>query len=220
MDERWGVLVWNMALMSPGAHDGQRNMEHLNDLVQEHNIQVALLNEASVALLRGANAAAEKDGRPKPFVFSADGILGRDFWTDEHEVRKPKMRTKWSSAVMSRLGPEAISEADAKAWAPSRRNHVVDIPFKASVPGIWIAARVQIDTEHVACVSLYGLMEELSDASIHRSLSDVSPLFSDPAHKEKVLLGGDFNIGTGLSDPLAQRRSRIVLDRIEAYGLV
>jgi hypothetical protein len=30
----------------------------------------------------------------------------------------------------------------------------------------------------VTCVSIYGLMDELSEASVHRALSEVSPLFS------------------------------------------
>lgn len=72
----------------------------------------------------------------------------------------------------------------------------------------------------VTCISLYGLIEELTDASMHRSLSEISPLFSDPEYNELVLLGGDFNISTGLEDPSARERSRIVLHRIRAYGLV
>ena len=70
----------------------------------------------------------------------------------------------------------------------------------------------------MTCVSLYGLIEELSDASMHRSLSEISPLFSDPRHNELVLLGGDFNTSTATQAP-HRERDRIVLERIEAYGL-
>ena len=217
--ERWGVLVWNMALMSPGSRNAKRNMAYLSELVMEHGIKIALLNEASVAHLRAVNVAAMDQGRPQPYAFSDIGIRGRDFWTDRRGVRKPYRRAGWTSAVMSSLGPSQLGEDDVRARAPARRNPVIDVPFTNSRPGTWIAATAQIGDETITCVSLYGLIEELTDASMHRSLSEVSPIFSDPAHKDSVLLGGDLNIGTGLADPVARERSRIVLERIEAYGL-
>lgn len=41
----------------------------------------------------------------------------------------------------------------------------------------------------------------------------------NPEHKDLVLLGGDLNLSTGLADRDARERSRIVLERIRAYGL-
>jgi hypothetical protein len=215
----WSVLVWNMGLMSPGSRKAARNMAYLDELVKRHAVRIALLNEASVAYLRAANARAAIDRGPAPYVFSETGIRGRDFWTDQREVRKLKDRKRWSSAVMSPLGPHLLREEDVRAIAPSRRNPTVDIPSTNSRPGTWIAATVRTDEESITCVSLYGLIEELTDASMHRSLSEISPIFSDPEHKERVLLGGDFNISTGLADASARERSRIVLNRIEAYDL-
>lgn len=215
----WGVLVWNMGLMSPGTRKSGENMGYLRELVERHSIRVALLNEAPVYGLRVANAEAAKDGDSNPFVYSEGGTSGRDSWTKQG-VRKLKNRKKSSAAVMSPLGPRLLGEADVRARAPSRRNPVVDIPFTNSRPGTWVAATVEMGEERLTCVSLYGLIEELTDASMHRSLSEVSPIFSDPAYNQLVLLGGDFNISTGLADPSASERSKIVLDRIEAYSLV
>jgi hypothetical protein len=217
----WGVVVWNMGLMSPGSRSAERNMTYLLGLQERYAVRIALLNEASVAHLRAANDAAARDRRPQPFVFSEEGTRGRDFWTDEDGVRKLKDRAGHSAAVMSPLGPVLLGEDDVRARAPSRRNPLVDIPFSNSRPGTWIAATIRMGKESVACVSLYGLVEEITDASMHRSLSEISPIFSDPRYKEAVLLGGDFNISTGLANPpSARERSRIVLDRIRAYGLV
>jgi hypothetical protein len=216
----WGVLVWNMALMSPGARSAEENMGYLSQLVEHYSIKVALLNEASVYHLKKANAKAVGDGRPKPFAFSEQGTKGRDFWTDEEGVRKPYNRKRWSAAVMSPLGPTVLGENDVRAtssYAAHRRRP--DIPFTNSRPGSWIAATVAVGTEKVTCVSLYGLIEELTDASMHRSLSEISPIFSDPRHNGLVLLGGDFNTITA-SDGSVSERDRIVLDRIWAYGLV
>ena len=92
----WGVLVWNMALMSLGSSKAERNMTYLSELLEEHAVKIALLNEASVPHLRAANAAV-KDGDRPPFVFSEEGITGRDFWTDDQGARKPKVRKRWSA---------------------------------------------------------------------------------------------------------------------------
>ena len=212
--------MWNMGLMSQGRSRAEPNMAYLEGLVNTHAIKIALLNEANVRYLEEANAGAANDGRPKPFVFSEEGTLGRDFWIDKQGLRKLKNRKRWSVAIMSPDGPDLLGEKDVRARAPSRRNPVIDIPFTNSRPGTWIAATVRVGSESITCVSLYGLIEELTDASMHRSLSDISPLLSDPNHNRTVLLGGDFNIGTGLADPSARERSRIVLERIRAMGLV
>lgn len=217
MDEL-AVLVWNMGLMSPGR-SAKPNLAYLADLIDERGVKVALLNEASVPHLRQANAEAESHGSPQPFAFSEQGTKGRDFWTDENEIRKPYDRSRWSAAVMSPIGPKVLGEEDVRAIRPHSKKKI-DIPFTNSRPGTWVAAAVPVERESVTCVSLYGLIEELTDASMHRSLSEISPIFSDPNHKELVLLGGDFNISTALSDPYAREQSRIVLDRIKAYKLV
>jgi hypothetical protein len=72
----------------------------------------------------------------------------------------------------------------------------------------------------VTCVALYGLLEELSDASVHRSLSDISPIFTDPDYKELVLVGGDLNTSAAWKKPVHRVRDQGVLERFEAYGLV
>ena len=72
----------------------------------------------------------------------------------------------------------------------------------------------------VTCVSLYGFMDELSDASVHRSISDISPIFTDPDYKEYVLVGGDLNASTQWTREDLRCRDRNVLERFEAYGLV
>lgn len=69
-------------------------------------------------------------------------------------------------------------------------------------------------------MSLYGLLEELSDASVHRSLSEISPIFSDPLFSKHVLLGGDLNTTDAWPDYGRRVRDTTVLERTKAYGLV
>jgi uncharacterized protein (DUF58 family) len=77
------------------------------------------------------------------------------------------------------------------------------------------------DLGDVTAVSLYGLMDERSDASLHRSLSELSAVFDDPRYNRLLLLGGDFNTWTGWEAGSAHlARDLVVLDRIRAFGLI
>jgi hypothetical protein len=87
-------------------------------------------------------------------------------------VGRDAKRRLWSAAVLS---PHPIAEiTDARpSWRGSARN----VPFVCSRPGSWIAASVEVGAGvTVTAVSLYGLLDEFSDASVHRSLSEISPL--------------------------------------------
>jgi hypothetical protein len=108
---------------------------------------------------------------------------------------------------------------DARA---SRRGRTVEVPFENSRPGSWLAAVVSVpDIGEVTGISLYGVMEEKSDASVHRSLSELAPVFDDVRYNKLLLLGGDLNTWTGWeADSPHLARDRVVLERIRAYGLV
>ena len=216
--QTWTVLLWNMALMSPGPRSAADNLGFLDDLIGRHSVDVALLNEAPVAYLRAMNdRSAGATERPR-VCFSRTGTIGLDYWTDESGERKLKDRRRTTAAVLSGLGPEELGEDEVRAQSPSRAHpRRPDVPFRASRPGTWIAASVSKEhgtprEERLTCVSLYGLMDELGDASMHRSLSDVSAAFSDPTYRDLVILGGDFNIGTSLEGAELRERSRVRLE--------
>jgi hypothetical protein len=96
-----------------------------------------------------------------------------------------------------------IVDASAHRYGRSIR-----IPFETSRPGSWTAAVVTIpEFGDVTVVSLYGLLDEKSDASVHRSLSELTPLFEDRRYNGMLLVGGDLNTWTGWrngSDHLAR----------------
>jgi endonuclease/exonuclease/phosphatase family metal-dependent hydrolase len=217
----WTALVWNMGLGSFRRGTATKTWGRLSELMEERSVDVALLSEASVYQMRAANADAIREGQPEPFFFSEEGTKGRDFWTDDNGIRKAYDRSRWSAAVMSPLGPNSLGEDDVRATSASHTNpRRPDIPFTNSRPGSWVAATVPMGMERVTCISLYGLIEELSDASMHRSLSEISPIFSDPAYKDLVLVGGDLNTSTPWPDHARRLRDEGVLERIKAYGLI
>ena len=63
------------------------------------------------------------------------------------------------------------------------------MPFECSRPGSWVAASVGTPFGAVTAVALYGLLDEFSDASVHRSLSELSPIFHDARYNGRVVRG-------------------------------
>jgi endonuclease/exonuclease/phosphatase (EEP) superfamily protein YafD len=162
------------------------------DALKNLKPDIALLNEASPPT-------------------SAHGI-----WREATVGRDGRGRP-WSAAVLS---PHSLSEiTDARpTWRQSTRG----VPFVCSRPGSWIAATVEVaPATTVTAVALYGLLDELSDSSVHRSLSELSPLLDDRRYRRLMLLGGDLNTGTAwpATEPFLARDMNL-LQRFDALGLV
>jgi endonuclease/exonuclease/phosphatase family metal-dependent hydrolase len=157
--------------------------------------------QPDICLLNEAVVPSDRSG-----VWSALGTRGRD-----GKVRR------WTTAVVSKWPACTITDARPQ-WRQSKR----EVPFECSRPGSWAAAIVDTPLGRVSSVSLYGLLDELSDASVHRSLSELSPIVDDPRYNKLVLLGGDLNTGTQGTERDARfnDRERNVLERIAALGLV
>ena len=156
--------------------------------------------DADVALLNEATPVPEGVG-----AVSYGSTVGRD-----HTRR-------FSTAVGS--SHALLEVSDAKA---SRYGRDLELPFESSRPGSWTAAVVSVGGfGDVTAISLYGLMDEKSDASIHRSLSELAPAFDDKRYNKQLVLGGDLNTWTGWkAKSWALARDQVVFDRIRAYGLV
>lgn len=146
-----------------------------------------------------------------------------------HEEGLCTCNRKWSAAVAS---PHPMARIKDARRSDSGRV----LRFEPSRKGSWVAALVSIDSgddparrtsplheEQVTAISLYGLRGgEKSDESVHRSLSELSPIFDHGRYGRLLVLGGDLNTlarhGIG-SQPLA--RDQGVLDRItHGFGLV
>lgn len=74
-------------------------------------------------------------------------------------------------------------------------------------------------------VSLYGLLErmlgtEYSITTLHRTLSDLTPVLSDPARRGRIVLGGDLNASLEWDRRRRSPTHRLLFERIEAFGLV
>jgi hypothetical protein len=187
------VLAWNM-------QHNEKNWRLLRDGA-ELEADVHVLCEATKPP-RGVNAIGQWR------------TVGLD---DDLPLDRKRTDRPWSTAVAARSGPTYITDAR------SARGYELPalLPFKPSRPGSWTAASVEAGGTALTVIALYGLMDEKSDASVHRSLSEVAPIFDHPVYGKHVLLGGDFNIvANPRPDDSMRERHRTVLTRLEAYGLV
>jgi exonuclease III len=191
-DRTWTAVVWNL---NEGRHPNPAAWKKL----EKYDADVAVLCEARFT--------------PGPDRVGHGKTIGRDC---RHETEDECDSRPFSTAIVSRHRPTEIRDATA-----TRRGKPLDIPFRPSRPGTWVAATVFIeDVGDISVVSLYGLTDEKTDASVHRSLSDLEPIFEDSRYNRMLLVAGDLNTfaNPSPSDP-ARERHHLVLKRIEAYGL-
>ena len=84
-------------------------------------------------------------------------------------------------------------------------------------------ARVKIGDLQFTAVSAYGLLEfGYSSGTRLRTIADLEPVFDVSELGDKVLLAGDWNIGTWWTDHDAKyaRREGAILDLLRAYDLI
>jgi hypothetical protein len=191
------VVVWNMDFKR-----ADKNWDKFNE-GGELACDIALLNEGT---------PPPPDLRPK--VKTEGKTVGRDDVT--HGGKKTR---EWATAVFSphRLDPPE----DVWALPPEYKDRRSKL--MVSRPGSWTAWVVTLPSEEqVTAISLYGLLDERSDASVHRSLSDLTPLFEDERYNELLLLGGDLNtLCTARAGSRRLARDQGILDRITCgFGLV
>src|SRR5918996_5820133 len=191
------VVVWNMNQRRAAMNWSLLNAD--GELASD----IALLNEATPPPVGiGLNVKTEGE------------TVGRDDKT--HGGMKIR---KWAAAVAS---PHPLTWPE-DVWTLSPRKGDRRSQLKVSRPGSWTAGVVSLPSgEAITAISLYGLLDERSDASVHRSLSDLTPLFEDKRYNKLLLLGGDLNtLCTAEADSRPLFRDQGVLDRItNGFGFV
>jgi endonuclease/exonuclease/phosphatase family metal-dependent hydrolase len=119
----------------------------------------------------------------------------------------------WGSAIVSRSPLEPLETVITRySTSPAPVDH--------SHPGaVTVAVIHPPKGEPITVVSVYGLIEYgYAVTTLHRILSDLTPLFDSP-HGRRVVIGGDLNCSTQLAPP-HRARHRTVFDRFASLGLV
>ncbi len=117
---------------------------------------------------------------------------------------------EWGSAVVSFAGPiEPVREAKSR-HSPSAAN------LHRTFPG---SVAIATTESGLTLISLYAILDEgYAITTIHRQLSDLTPLFDSPLG-HRVILAGDLNISTQFPEP-DRSRHRNALERLLAFNLV
>lgn len=153
-----------------------------------------------------------------------DGLLPEGVRAMGHGSTKGIGCTCEGTACRNRAYSTAIASRHPLKDMPERTRtdtyYGKPLPFEPSRPGTWTAARVKLGQLEVTAIALYGLNDEAYDSSLHRSLSELSPVFDRKHLRRHLVLGGDFNILPKPSPTGRLGRGQVVMERIRSYGLL
>jgi len=122
----------------------------------------------------------------------------------------------WGSAVIGfTLDLDPVTAVHGRA-------NTRPVELARSHPGTVAVATFERGGRLITAGSLYGLIDKgYADSTVHRQLSDLSPLLDDPKLGKHLLLGGDLNITTQWIGRHARYRTweAATFARIAALGL-
>jgi exonuclease III len=123
-------------------------------------------------------------------------------------------RRPWSSAVVS-------YEAPLKPITKVKSQYGGKVELLRTSPGSVAIAEVKLSrTQPLVAISVYGLIDQgYAITTMHRIVSDLTPLLDRVDTKKRIVLAGDFNLSTQLSPP-DRERHRNFFDRLEQFDLV
>jgi endonuclease/exonuclease/phosphatase family metal-dependent hydrolase len=114
-----------------------------------------------------------------------------------------------------------------KSWGTAILTHGLPlrtIPVASSHPGALLAAEISLPGGGtLTAITMYGLIDKhgYATTTVHRMLSDLTPLLNDGAGKRDILLGGDWNVSIQWDQryPGKYPAHRLLFDRVEDFGL-
>jgi hypothetical protein len=121
---------------------------------------------------------------------------------------------RWGSAVRS----DGFQLREVTNVATPYSRH--ETPIVNTIPGSVALAEVTLPgNQSFVAVSLYGAFDNgYSVRTVHKELSDLTPLLDSPLGK-RVVVGGDLNCSTQV-DPPHRARHRNLFERFASFGLI
>ncbi len=95
------------------------------------------------------------------------------------------------------------------------------IPLIKSHPESLVCAKLDLDGKNIIAISLYGKIDHDGYAitTLHRSLSDLTPILSQRRNTEWLMIGGDFNADVLIDEQQNDNSHRIFFDRLKDFKL-
>ena len=146
------------------------------------------------------------------------------------EVRMPEAPSALYTEIPGRGWGTAVVGSDRVTLDPKRRIPLADEPDGASIPeshrGASTVAMAHLDGASAMTVaSIYGLhwdrqgTTRYAVSTLHRTLSDLTPILDVKRSKEAVVIAGDLNVSPQIAEP-DRAAHAAAIDRIKAFGLV
>ena len=106
----------------------------------------------------------------------------------------------------------------------SRHHDLVEVEFECCHPEAVAVSSITIESQGITGISLYGrIIDGFAITTLHRSLSDLTPLFQTKAGRDWTLIGGDFNASTQCDELMpsykGDRAHHIFFERLMNFGL-
>jgi endonuclease/exonuclease/phosphatase family metal-dependent hydrolase len=173
------------------------NMDHWRRSSSERRAAWELLRGLNVDYALVQEAVPPGDTAASRCVYRDGGIAGKG---------------RWGSAVVSFRKPiRKVSDVASPYGRSGRR-----ASLERTLPGSLAVAEAN---DGLVLVSAYGAFDEgYTVTTVHRLLSDLTPLLDGPLGK-RVVLAGDLNVSTQIQPP-HRARHRNALERFATLGLV
>ena len=116
----------------------------------------------------------------------------------------------------------SIHHIDKNNWGCGvfSNHELTEKKFEMSHPEAIACGELEIDEKKITAISLYGkLINTYSITPLHRSLSDLTPLFVKKSVRDWLLIGGDFNADEQYDDRYGGRSHHIFFERLRDFKL-
>jgi len=153
-------------------------------------------------------------GLQPDYALLQEAVPPRDLAADHLAYREGGIEGKageWGSLVVSFAGPLRVVGEARSPYAKRAR--------ATSIHRTFAGALAVAEAGVLILISAYGALDEgYAVTTVHRLLSDLTPLL-DSSPKSRVVLAGDLNLSTQLAEP-HRARHRNALERFATLGLV
>ena len=161
-------------------------------------------------------------------------VWNMDHWKSSHRTRgwdfirevNPDLALLNECVVADELFNH-VHHVQKNSWGVgvfSSRHDLMEVEIECCHPEAVAVSSLNVQGRGITGISLYGrIISGFAITTLHRSLSDLTPLFQTKASRDWVLIGGDFNASTQCDEHMpsykGDRSHHIFFERLKNFRL-
>ena len=99
------------------------------------------------------------------------------------------------------------------------KHELDELEFQKCHPDAIACGQITFGNRTITAISLYGkIIDKYSITTLHRSLSDLTHLFSQKKLRDWMLIGGDFNADVAIDENQRGNSHHIFFERLKDFG--